>query len=237
MASVASAIRSKVEKASADRLWTFRDFRAFPGSAVAMTLSRLARKGVVRRLRKGVYYRPKKTRFGELKPDAVRVVSTVLDSKGVDWRPSGLAAWNALGLTTQISGVPTLAVARRVSVEAPETAVRLRVVPTVHALSAEERAALDALRDLRRIPDTTPEATIRRLVDLCRAGRLAFARMTRAAHREPPRVRALLGLIGTLLREDSGALAKLKESLNPITTFKLGLAGHFPEAANWNIRR
>jgi len=236
MASVASAIRSKVEKAPADRLWTFRDFRAFPGSAVAMTLSRLARKGVVRRLRKGVYYRPKKTRFGELKPDAVRVVSTVLDSKDVAWMPSGLAAWNALGLTTQISAVPTLAVVRRVSVEAPETAVRLRVVPTLRACSAEERAALDALRDLRRIPGTTPEATIRRLADLCRAGRLVFARMTRAAHHEPPRVRALLGLIGTLLREDSGALARLKDSLNPVTTFQLGLAGHFPQAANWNIR-
>jgi len=78
--------------------------------------------------------------------------------------------------------------------------------------------------------------TIHRLVELCRKGQLTFVRMLRASKREPPRVRALLGLIGTLLGESAESLDPLRRSLNSLTTFKLGLAGAFPEAAGWNIR-
>jgi hypothetical protein len=121
-------------------------------------------------------------------------------------------------------------------VTAPNSRIRVVTSPTVRGLSAEERAALDALRDLRLVPDTTPEATIRRLVDLCRNEKLSFAKMLRVAKAEPPRVRALLGLIGTLLGEPTQSLDTLRHSLNPLTTFRLGLKDAFPNAAEWNIR-
>lgn len=233
MAATAEIIRHKVEHGREDRLWTFSDFVSLPTYAVAKTLSRLAHEGVVRRVRKGVYYRPKTTRFGATKPDLTEVFTDTLDRKNVDWKPTGLSVWNALGLTTQVPGVATFAVDRRVRVKAAGS-VRVRIVPSVHSLSIEERAALDALRALRFVPDTTPKETIHRLVDLCREGRLSFSKMSRV--HEPPRVRALLGLIGTLLEEDESTLAKLRRSLNPTTTFKLGLADSFPAAAAWGIR-
>ena len=236
MSTTADIIRRRVENGSEDRLWMLGDFASLPPSAVAKTFSRMAHDGVIRRLRKGVYYRPKTTRFGETKPDLSRVFTRVLDRKHVDWKPTGLAVWNALGLTTQVPAVPTFAVDRRVQLSASKGRVWFRVVPSLHALSSEERAALDALRDLRRVPDTTPAAIIHRLVDLCREGRLSFSRMLRASAHEPPRVPALLGLIGTLLGEDADELARLRRSLNPATTYKLGLAGDFPGAADWNLR-
>ncbi len=236
MIAAAKIIRRKVEEGTEDRLWTFDDFASLPAPAVAKTLSRLTRKGVVQRLRKGVYYRPKTTRFGLTKSDPAKIVTTLLDQKHIPWKPSGLTIWNALGLTTQIPAVVTFAVDRRVEISIPSRSVRLRRVPSVHAVSAEERGALDALRDLRSIPDTTPTKTIHRLVDLCREGRLSFVRLGRAARLEPPRVRALLGLIGTLLGEDADVIAKLRHSLNPTTIFKLGLADAFPAAADWRIR-
>jgi hypothetical protein len=235
MAPTAEIIRHKVEHGREDRLWTFSDFASLPTYAVAKTLSRLAHEGIVRRVRKGVYYRPKTTRFGATKPNLTEVFTDTLDRKDVDWKPTGLSVWNALGLTTQVPGVATFAVGRRVRVKAAGS-VRVRIVPSVHSLSTEERAALDALRALRFVPDTTPVETIHRLVDLCREGRLSFSRMSRAAFHEPPRVRALLGLIGTLLEEDGGTLAKLRRSLNPTTTFKLGLAASFAAAVAWGIR-
>jgi hypothetical protein len=236
MPAVADTIRRKVENAAPERLWTFRDFASLPTSAVAKSLSRLAEEGVVQRLRKGVYYKPKVTRFGALKPDPANVVAAVLDRKNVDWKPSGLSVWNAMGLTTQIAATPGFTADHRVRVTAPNSRIRVSTAPTLRGLSVEERAALDALRDLRHVPDTTPDTTIRRLVDLCREGRLSFARMMRAVKREPPRVRALLGLIGMLLGEPTESLAALRHSLNPLTTFKLGLGDAFPDAARWNIR-
>ena len=236
MAAVAGVIRRKVENAPPERLWTFKDFTSLPAAAVAKSLSRLAERGVVRRLRKGVYYRPKISRFGPLQPDPASVVAAVLDRKNIDWRPSGLPIWNAMGLTTQVAATPTFTVDHRVRVTAPDSHVRMSIAPTVRGLLTEERAALDALRHLRHVPDTTPEAVIHRLVDLCREGRLSFARMARAAKWEPPRVRAMLGLIGTLLGESAETLAPLQGSLNSLTTFKLGLASTFRDTARWNIR-
>lgn len=235
MAAAATVIRSKVESGPEDRLWTFGDFSSLPTSAVAKALSRLAHEGVLHRVRKGVYYRPKTTRFGETKPDLTRVFTRVLDSKKIDWKPSGLAVWNKLGLTTQVPAIPTFAIDRRVQVAASERRVRFRVVSSLHSVTTEERAALDALRDLRRVPDAMPADIIRRLVDLCREGRISFVRLARASKYEPPRVRALLGLIGTLLGEDASILAKLRHSLNRTTTFKLGLAVDFAAAADWGI--
>ena len=235
MAAVADIIRRKVENAAPERLWTFRDFTLLPTSAVAKSLSRLAAEGVIHRLRKGVYYKPKVSRFGVLKPDPAKVVAAVLDRKNVDWKPSGLSVWNAMGLTTQVAAAPTFTADHRVRVTAPNGRVRITTARTLRGLSAEERAALDALRDLRHIPDTTPEAAIRRLLGLCREGRLSFARMLRAAKPEPPRVRALLGLIGTLLGEPVESLDSLRHSLNPLTVYKLGLRDAYPDAARWNI--
>jgi hypothetical protein len=163
-------------------------------------------------------------------------LTTILEKKDVDWKPSGLALWNKLGLTTQVPAVSTIAVDRRIRIKNLNSAVRLRLVSSLRDISPEERAALDALKDLRFVPDTTPVETIRRLVDLCRTGVLSLERLIRAARREPPRVRALLGLIGTILGKDEHLLARLRHSLNPTTVFKLGLAEAFPEAHGWGIR-
>jgi hypothetical protein len=118
MAATAEIIRHKVERGREDRLWTFSDFATLPTYAVAKTLSRLAVEGVVRRVRKGIYYRPETTRFGATKPDLTRVFTETLDRKDVDWKPTGLSVWNSFGLTTQVPAITTFAVDRRVRVKA-----------------------------------------------------------------------------------------------------------------------
>ncbi len=231
-------VRTKIERGGSDRLWTYADFASLPTLAVAATLTRMARRGTIRRVRKGVYYTPRETRFGTTAPDPSRVAAAVLDRRGIAWRHSGLPAYNALGLTTQVSPVSTFAVEGDVAVPRTnsEGRVRLRTVASIKNLTSEERAVLDALRDLKAIPDTTPAATLTRIVGLFRSNRVSFERVLKVGRKEPPRVRALLGMIGTMLGKDAGTLKPLRDSLNRTTSFKLGLAENFPEAREWSVR-
>jgi predicted transcriptional regulator of viral defense system len=215
-----------------------------PPSAVAAALSRLAKEGVVRRVRKGVYYSPKKTRFGDLSPDPKEVMAAVFRSRGIEWKPSGLAAYNGLGLTTQVSPTLTLDVPKKIySLEigpgnkAHVTAnVKLRLGRTVSGLTDEERVILDALRELRRIPDTSPAKAVSRIKDLFATKKHSFNRLAIRALDEPPRVRALLGAIGSEIGASRRALATLRKSLNPMTVFNVGLDSSISTAHAWRIQ-
>jgi len=236
--SVAHRVRNRITRGGEDRLWTYRDFIDLPGLAVAATLSRLAKNGRIRRVRKGVYYVPHVTRFGTTSPDPSNVVAAVLTSRGIAWKPSGSAAYNRLGFTTQVSPTTTFAVSRRVRLASSGSRTRLKLRPAaaVRDASADERAMLDALRDLRWIPDTTPERVVARIGDLFRSRRVSFERVARFARREPPRVRAVLGAIGNAIGARRKVLEQLKASLNPMTHFSMGLSDKLDNAREWNIR-
>ena len=236
--SVARIVLGRIERGGKDRLWTYKDFADLPSLAVAAALSRLAKKGDIRRIRKGVYYVPRATRFGTTNPDPATVAAAVLTRRGIAWNPTGLAAYNRLGLTAQVSPTTTFAVGRKVRLASAGSSIRLSLRPAavVRSASADERAVLDALRDLREIPDTTPENIIARIADLFRSNRISFERVARFARREPPRVRAVLGAIGRSIAADPNVLKVLKGSLNPMTHFSLGLSDKLETAREWNIR-
>lgn len=236
--SAARIVLSRIKRGGEDRLWTYKGFADLPGLAVAAALSRLAKKGRIRRVRRSVYYVPRVTRFGTTKPNAASVAAAVLTRRGIAWSPTGLAAYNRLGLTTQVSPTTTFAVSRKVRLASAgsSTRVSLRPVAVVGGASADERVVLDALRDLRWIPDTTPEHVIARVADLFRSKRVSFERVARFARREPPRVRAVLGAIGSSFGADQHILEVLKGSLNPLTRFSLGLSDKLETAREWNIR-
>jgi hypothetical protein len=231
------AVKQKIEGSGTDTLWTYADFGSLPRKAVAAALYRLTKEGLIIRVRKGVYYKPRITRFGTTRPSTARIVEAVLKSRGIKWRPSGLPVYNALGLTTQLSAVSSYDVDRKItSLRQKSSRVRIRVMDNVRKTSAEERAVLDALRDIKSIPDTSPEEIFKAILHLCRSGRVSFDRVTKFAREEPPRVRALLGAIGTTLGKSSKELKALRSSLNPTTTFKLGLSTSIPAAREWGIR-
>jgi hypothetical protein len=236
--SVARTVLNRIKKGDEDCLWTYRDFADLPSLAVAAALSRLTKKGCIRRVRNGVYYVPRVTRFGTTTPAPPRVAAAVLTRRGIAWSPTGHAAYNRLGLTTQVSPTTTFAVGRKVRLASVEPSIRLLLRPAaaVRSANADERAVLDALRDLRWIPDTTPENVIARVSDLFRSNRISFARVARFARREPPRVRAVLGAIGSSIVADPNILEELKGSLNPMTHFSLGLSDKLATAREWNIR-
>ena len=83
-----------------------------PGSrrAVECALSRLAADGGVVRVRKGLYWKGPKTRFGMASP---RSVDVALEVAGPGAGPAEMSAAHLLGLTTQVPSVAVVAVPGR----------------------------------------------------------------------------------------------------------------------------
>ena len=245
--SIAAHVRRRIEVGGADRLWTYSDFEEVTDRmALAAALSRLARSSFLKRVRRGVYYRPKATLFGVSTPDPTALVDAVLRARGVSAVPSGIGEYHRLGLTTQMSGAVTRATAVRVPRDLlASVAVRARTRPLRDQplIRADERTVLDALRDIRAIPDAAPADAIRRILALLRAGRLNYGRLARFGLAEPPRVRAILGAIGDELRNvgtpgvSARAIARLRAGINPLTRFVLpGAAEGLPHAAKaWHL--
>jgi hypothetical protein len=246
--SIAHRVRSRIFRGGTDRLWTNADFPNANRSAVAATLSRMTKSGELTRVRRGVYYRPRKTIFGVMKPDPSALTDAVLRARGESSMPSGIGAYSRLGLTTQASGVVSRATLTRISpnsVPGVRLSTALRPLDKQKGIRTEERTALDALRDITRIPDAHPADILRRIGTLVRAGDLDFSRLARYAEAEPPRVRALLGALGERLRHTNvgrrvplNVLKDLREGLNSSTKFHIrGVEDALGEvAARWQIR-
>lgn len=245
--SIAHAVRDRVVDGGTDRLWTYADFPPTDRMALAAALSRLVKAGELTRVRRGVYFRPSSTRSGPSRPDPEALVDATLRARGETPVPSGLREYNRLGLTTRVSGAVTRATRRRVAYGAiPGVRVRVseRPLDAQQGIRAEERAALDALREITRIPDASPATVLRRIKVLLRAGRLDYGRLARYAGAEPPRVRALLGALGeALLLEDGNrpvdgdTLRQLRRSLNPLTAYHVpGADSVLPTASAWRIK-
>lgn len=71
-------------------------------AAVDQALSRLARQGQLLRVGRGLYLRPIATRFGPRAPEIEAVLRALQAETGETVAPSGAAAANKLGLTTQV---------------------------------------------------------------------------------------------------------------------------------------
>lgn len=230
--SAASAVRARVTRGGS-RYWKHADFRDLPASAVATTLSRLAREGVLQRVGKGVYYRPTPTSLGLSMPAASGVAAETLRAP---LHPAGLSAANVLGLTTQNPRRPEYAT----PAPQPPTALQDAVVhtgrpPQRASLSAEEGAILETLRERARSSDLSPEKTARRLLRLL-ADEQRFLRLVDVAMTEPPRVRAMLGALGEELEMPPRALDRLRKGLNPLSRFDFGRLDSLRHAREWQAK-
>jgi hypothetical protein len=80
------------------------DFRGTgTDAAIKQALSRLEKKGLVKRLAHGIYYVPKiDPVLGELRPGADDVVKMIAQKEKIRIKPAGAYALHKLGLTTQV---------------------------------------------------------------------------------------------------------------------------------------
>lgn len=189
--SLASEIRKRVVQ-SRDRFWRPDDFAGSP-EAVAKALSRLARAGELRRVRRGLYWRGTPTRMGMAPPSPERFVPEVIDSPGTG--PAGWSASLALGLSTQVPRYDTIAVPRR----PPRNPGPIRVVSRAAStkrrderLRPAEVALFEVLRDWDSLVEVSAETARNRIAHLIETGAIRIDRIVRASSTEPPRVRERL---------------------------------------------
>lgn len=197
MAKAASNIERHVASADAGAVFTTAEFLASESPAAVRTaLSRLSKRGLIDRVRRGIYHKPLPSRFGRGR--APSEVVAMLASDGKAPGPAGPSAAAALGLSTQIPPRPKFAV-----VGTPPTAVpnvsfveRSNAERIVARLRPPEVALLEVLRDGLRWVEL-PFAEVReRVRNLIAAGTIDPDRLRIAVKREPRRVAAMLsGLI------------------------------------------
>lgn len=231
----ASVVRQRIEQGG-ERLWRLEDFRALPFTAVAQALSRLTRTGLIHRLSKGVYYRARQTAFGSSMPNPAALQGLISPQKGVF--PSGLAAANLLGFTTQNARhdeIATSAMSLPRKLIGPDTVIHTRRPEAWATLSQTDAAVLDFLRQAGQTGELSPTETIHRAMDLL-AERGRFERLLKVANSEPPRVRALLGALGERLGKKPTAIRQLRASLNPFSRFDFGSFAGLPNARAWQAK-
>ncbi|TDN38629.1 hypothetical protein E4631_22165 [Hymenobacter sp. UV11] len=209
--------------------------------AVASALNRLTKTDQVQRVAKGRYRVVPQSRFGPVPASEQQLLASVLqrDATGRLEYPTGAVAFNRLGLTTQVPRVIEIATPWPKPPRQLGT-LRLRYVRNVGAADGEEvemRQLLDALRRIKRIPATMPA----KVVGLLRARIQALvaadkAQLVQLALTYSPGTRALLGALLEQL-EELPLSRRLQESLNPLTSYRLGLsAAALPNRDQWRIR-
>lgn len=188
---VAPEVRKHI-LASRDRFWRPEDFDGSP-DAVTQALSRLARAGELRRVRRGLYWRGAATRLGMAPPPPGRLSGEVAGGPGIG--PTGLSAASALGLSTQVARREAIAVPGR----PPRSLGPVRYVS--RAASAKRRderlrpaevALLEVLRDWDGLVEVPPGDAVERIARLVSNGAIRLDRVARASATEPPRVRERL---------------------------------------------
>jgi len=230
--SAAAVVRERVSSGGA-RYWKHSDFSDLSPSAVAITLSRLSKEGALKRVGKGVYYRPQQTSLGLSIPAASGVASQTLSAP---LHAAGLSAANELGLSTQNPRRPEYATPAPGRPSALREAVVHTGRPAQRAgLSAQDGAILETLRDRARFSDLRPEKTVARLLRLV-DDEARFRTLAKAAEAEPPRVRAMLGAIGEELEMPDPVLKRLRKSLNPLSRFDFGALRSLRYAKQWQAK-
>ena len=100
---IATIVRERVNDKDAGKIFTTRDFEDVHNDKIVIkTLSRMSLEGRIHRLARGLYVKPKMTKFGMLTPSLDDIANAIAKKEKVHIIPTGDTALNILGLSTQV---------------------------------------------------------------------------------------------------------------------------------------
>ncbi len=206
----------------------------------AKAIERLIKKGLIKRISPGIFYKPKKTIFGELLPNNDEILKPYLFNNGKRVAYiTGTYLYNKLGLTTQIPQIIKIASKEK---EIKVNKTNLKIKPAKSYVEVTNRnfqylEILDAIKDFNRIPDLNLENGIKVLLAILKKlTKGDIEKLVNYSLSYPPRTRALLGAMLEEIDKKSN-LKKLQDSLNPLSEYSFGLKTDILQTVeNWKIK-
>lgn len=238
---LAAQIRDRIKKQAEGKTFGYADLGITKTEYqnAAKVLERMQKNGAIKKISKGVFYKPEQTVFGELQPDYSEQMRPYLfeNGKRIAYE-TGASLYNRLGLTTQMAfRIKIASQNKRISINRGALkADAVKSYAVVNDDNYELLGLLDVLKDIKRIPDcTVKNAVVMVSSKIKNLEGPIIKKIIQYALLYPPRVRALLGAILENINTNVDT-KKLKESINPLTTFQLGLKEKdLPTIKNWNI--
>ena len=206
--------------------------------AVIKALNRMAESGKIAKLSKGKYYKYENTPFGRLEPNQTQIVKDLMESDGkLTGYLTGYSVYNQLGLTTQVSN--TIQIGKNdIRSAFKRERYMISFIRQKNIITRENiplLQLLDAIRYIKKIPDSKPELSCKRLlVIIKRLSDKDKSTMVRLALKYPPATKALLGAMLDELRESS-LTDSLYKTLNPVTKYRLSVDKVLTQTEKWNI--
>jgi len=209
-------------------------------AAATKALERLIKKEIIKRVTSGIFYKPKETVFGALKPNEEELLKTYLFENGKRIAYiTGLSLYNRMGLTTQIPKIIKIACRDKRIYASVGT---LKGKPVKSYIDVTDKnyymlEILDAVKDFNQIPDLNVDSAILILTErLKKLIDKEISQIIQYALKYPPRTRALIGSILELM-DNKINLKELKKSLNPLSEFEYNIKeGVLPNAKEWRIK-
>jgi hypothetical protein len=239
-------ISQKIEKriASIATGTTFRyedlDIEASEYGAATKSIGRFIDKGTLQRASKGVFYKPRQTVFGLVKPSDYELLKPYLfkNNKRVAYI-TGIQLYNQMGLTTQmpftieISGKSRLKITKVGNLKVKSIKNFIEVTDNNYQLLG----ILDTFKGFDTIPDIDRTTAIKLLINnLKKLTPQQTQELVMYALKYPPRVRAFVGSVLENIDETLD-LINLKKSINPLSKYKVGITSILlPNANNWNLK-
>lgn len=223
-------------------IFTYADFtiEVNQKEAVIKALNRMVASGKIAKLSKGKYYKPENTAFGKLPPNQDQVIKDLLEENGkITGYLTGYSIYNQLGLTTQVSN--TLQIGKnQIRPNFKRDRFTISFVKQKNTITKENiplLQVLDAIRYIKKIPDTSIGSSCKRFLVLIRNfSEKEINTLVRLALKYPPATRALVGALLEQLQLGIAA-EPLFKSLNPITKYKLtGASKALTTTEKWNIK-
>ena len=209
-------------------------------SAAAKAIERFIEKGIIKRVSTGVFYKPKQTIFGELKPNEQELLKPYLfkNKKRIAYI-TGVSLYNRMGLTTQVpKSIKIASRDKRITVSLGNiigNPVKSYVDVTDKNYALLE--ILDVLKDFKKIPDLDEDSGIKIISNQLKGLSInGIKKLIDCALSYPTRVRAFLGALLEEM-EVSIELITLKKSINPLSEYNYGIDEKIlPTITNWNIK-
>ncbi len=239
---LATEIRKQISQFPVGKTFGYADLRISKSeyATAAKALERLQKEHLIKKLSKGVFYKPEQTIFGELKPDYAELLRSYLfeNGKRVAYE-TGASLYNRLGLTSQMAfRIQIASRSKRIYIDRGSlNASAVKSYAEVTDENYQVLGLLDAFKDIKIIQDSSTSQIVRRLSAIVKnlnADQIAL--LIKYALVYPPRARALVGAILENIGIKERGMDDLKDSLNPLTKIKISVKEtDLPTKTNWYI--